>query len=152
MAASFIRGMLRGMPALVLGCGLLGSGAGFAAGNLAAPKSFVALEQHDPTGFSYALRYGQDHLKSSRNAEFEIYLAGRGLYLVVPGSNFVQPEYMKLRRANPRLKVIACAETVKLVETAARRRIPLLPGVAVQPCRERLKAMRAAGWQRAPGI
>ena len=152
MAASFIRGVLRGMPALVLGCGLLGSGAGLAAGNLAAPKSFVALEQHDPTGFSYALRYGQDHLKSSRNAEFEIYLAGRGLYLVVPGSNFVQIEYMKRHRANPRLKIVACAETVKPVEAAVHRRVPLLPGVTVQPCGARLKAMLASGWQRAPGI
>ncbi len=147
----FVRGLLRGAPALALGFGLLGSGAGLAASNLVAPKSFVTMERHDPSTFSYALRYGQEHLRGSRDAQFEIYLAGRAVHLVVPGSNFVQIDYMKRFRANARLKIVACAETVRPVEAATRRRVPLLPGVTVQPCGTRLKAMLAAGWQRAPG-
>jgi hypothetical protein len=146
-----IRGLFRSAPALALGFGLLGSGAGLAASNLVAPKSFVTMERHDPATFAYALRYGQEHLRGSRDAQFEIYLAGRAVHLVVPGSNFVQIDYMKRYRANPRLKIIACAETVRPVEAAAHRRVPLLPGVTVQPCGARLKAMLAAGWQRAPG-
>src|SRR5919199_5288077 len=136
MTRRFAGTTVRALLALAAVAVLLRPDAAGAASNVAAPKAFVTLEQHDPWVFSYALRYGQDHLKSSPQAQFELLLASRAVLLVLPGTNRVQPEYAAIRRANPRLKVVACAETVKLLETAAKRRLPFLPGVAVEPCKD----------------
>ena len=147
------RGLTQSLLALAsLAIPALGPTAASATATVGADKVYAFIEQHDPTRLSYALRYGQDLFKSNKQAQFELYLAKRGVILAMPGSNWVQQEYVAIRRANPRLKVVACAETVKQVEQSAKRRLPLLPGVTVQPCKERIKALAPAGWSQVPGL
>ncbi len=123
-----------------------------AAATVGADKVYAFIEQHDPTRLSCALRYGQDLFRTNKQAQFELYLAKRGVILALPGSNWVQREYVAIRQANPRLKVVACAETVKQAEQSAKRRLPLLPGITVEPCKPRIKALVSAGWSQVPGL
>ena len=148
-----IRGLTRSLLALAsLAIPTLAPTAAEAAATVGADKVYAFIEQHDPTRLSYALRYGQDLFKTNKQAQFELYLAKRGVILALPGSNWVQREYVAIRQANPRLKVVACAETVRQVEQSAKRRLPLLPGITVEPCKPRIKALVSAGWSQVPGL
>ena len=148
-----MRGLTRSLLALAsLAISALAPSVADAAATVGTEKVYAFIEQHDPTRLSYALRYGQDLFKTNKQAQFELYLAKRGVILALPGSNWVQQEYVNIRRANPRLKVVACAETVKQAEQSAKRRLPLLPGITVEPCKLRIKTLVSAGWSQVPGL
>jgi len=125
---------------------------GFAAPVWAAPgdEQYVTIENHDPAAFQRALRAGSDFVRSGRGRKFNLILANRGVISVIPGTTTVQRDIGRLRA--PGLTIIACAETMRGLSEANRRRVPVVPGVTVQPCNGLRNKLDVSGWQRAPGI
>jgi hypothetical protein len=113
-------------------------------------RQYVLLTNHDQNAFLRALRAGQDFLKGG-GRQFRIVLANAGVVVMIPGTSTAQREYLKYgRRAG--LEILACKETIDALSKANRRRVPVLPGVTVQPCRSLRDRMNVAGWQVAPGF
>ncbi|MBM7850102.1 hypothetical protein JOD31_000314 [Methylopila capsulata] len=124
----------------------------FAAPASAAPgdEQYTILENHDPAAFQRALRAGSDFVKGGRGRKFNLILANRGVISVIPGTTTVQRDIGRLRA--PGLAIIACAETMRGLSEANRRRVPVVPGVTVRPCKGLRNKLDVSGWQRAPGI
>lgn len=130
-----------------------------AVGALAAPtavqagpgdRQFIGIENHDPRSFQRALRAGADFVRSGRGRQFRVILANRGVILAIPGTSTVQRDLMQLR--TPGLTVLACRESLAAIERSNRRRIPVIPGVAVTQCAGLRNQMSVSGWQNAPGL
>jgi intracellular sulfur oxidation DsrE/DsrF family protein len=114
-------------------------------------RQYATLYNHDQSGFLRAMRAGADFVKGGRGRQFRIVLAGPGVIVVIPGTSTAQREYMKNGRT-PGVEIIACKETIDALSKANKRRIPVLPGVSVRPCKSLRNQMTVAGWQTAPGF
>ena len=126
--------------------------AGAVAPAAAAPgdEQYVMLDNHDPAAFQRALRAGSDFVRSGRGRKFNLILASRGVIPVIPGTTTVQRDIARLKA--PGLTIIACAETMRALAEANRRRVPVVPGVTVRSCKGLRNKLDVSGWQRAPGL
>lgn len=115
-------------------------------------REFAAIDTHDPQGFLKAVRAGADFVKGGRGREFRVILANSGVISAIPGMVGAQRELPAAMKGAPGLRIIACSETVQLLEQANKRRMPLLPGVVKMPCKSLRNKMTVAGWQVAPGF
>jgi hypothetical protein len=122
-------------------------------GAAAAPgdRQYVTLLNHDQSTFLRALRAGNDFVAGGPGRRFRIVLATAGVVVAIPGTSAAQREYAKTRR-RAGVEIIACKETIDALSKANRRRIPVLPGVSVQPCKSLRDRMNVSGWQLAPGL
>lgn len=112
---------------------------------------YATIYSHDQSGFLRAVRAGNDFVAGGRGKRFRIILAGAGVIVAIPGSSTVQRDYMKLKRSAG-LEIVACKETIDALSQANNRRIPVIPGVSIQPCASLRNKMSVAGWQVAPGF
>lgn len=116
-------------------------------------REFAALDDHDPARFAYAVRYGSDLVKRDATAEFTLLLGGRGVLLVVPGSNVAQRDFPTWRQGTGnRLQVIACSETMTRLRQSVQMNVPVLPGVVVRSCDGQVQRMLSEGWRRMLGM
>lgn len=139
--------LAKSAAAAAIAVATLSSPAAAAPGDL----QYATIYTHDQSGFLRAVRAGNDFVSSGRGKRFRVILAGAGVIVVIPGSSTVQRDYMRTRRGGG-LEIIACKETVDALSTANRRRIPVIPGVSVQPCASLRNKMSVGGWQVAPGF
>lgn len=115
-------------------------------------RLYVVLFEHDPVQFSNALRAADDFLEVRPGRRFEIMMDYYGLFAAIPGVTTVQKEYADIKRRRPGLSVVVCKETFDRLQKMNKRRLAVLPGVKVAPCKDRTRTLEKAGWRPALGF
>jgi hypothetical protein len=125
---------------------------GLADGPRIGERLYVELVDHNPWQFTNALRAADDFLKAGGPRRFEIMMAYYGIFAAIPGVTIAQRDYLAIKRRNPGLTVVACKETFDRLAKANRRRVPLLPGMTLAPCKGRRERLERDGWRPALGF
>jgi len=115
-------------------------------------RLYVVLYEHDPIQFSNALRAGADFLDARPGRRFEVIMDYYGLFAAIPGVTTVQREYADIRRRHPGLSVVVCKETFEKLARMNKRKLSVLPGMQILPCKDRRQALEKAGWRPALGF
>jgi hypothetical protein len=115
-------------------------------------RVYTLIEQHNPGKFLQAARSAEDTLKNG-GREAQIMLAGRGILMVVPNFTNVQRDIAAIQNRSRGLRIIACKETVDmLARSNHNRQPPMMRGVSVEYCKDRVRKLQSAGWQPMLGI
>lgn len=115
-------------------------------------RLYVVLLQHNPAQFSNALKAADEFLAVRPGRRFEIIMDYYGMFAAIPGVTTAQRDYAAIKGRNPGLTVVVCRETLDALRRSNKRRITVLPGMKVLPCKGRRDMLERDGWRPALGF
>lgn len=115
-------------------------------------RLYVVLLQHNPAQFSNALKAADEFLAVRPGRGFEIIMDYYGMFAAIPGVTTAQRDYGAIKGRNPGLTVVVCRETLDALRRSNKRRISVLPGMKVLPCKGRRDMLERDGWRPALGF
>lgn len=115
-------------------------------------RLYVVLWQHNPAQFSNALKAADEFLAVRPGRRFEIIMDYYGMFAAIPGVTTAQRDYAAIKGRNPGLTVVVCRESLDALRKNNKRRITVLPGMTVLPCKGRRDRLERDGWRPALGF